>query len=74
MPKMTVFPIGNADTTLFDLTGGEKILFDYANRRNPDDPDDKRCDLPAELRKDLGGRTYYDVVAFTRRPTGWPTT
>lgn len=65
MPKMTVFPIGNADTTLLDLAGGEKILFDYANRRTADDPDDKRCDLPAELRKDLGTRNYYDVVAFT---------
>lgn len=62
---MTVFPIGNADTTLLDLAGGEKVLFDYANRKTADDPDDKRCDLPAELRKDLGTRTYYDVVAFT---------
>jgi len=65
MTKVTFFPIGNADTTLIDLTGGEKILFDYANRRDPDNKDDKRCDLPAELRKDLGSRTYYDVVAFT---------
>lgn len=65
MPKMTAFPIGNADTTLLELAGGEKILFDYANRRTADDPDDKRCDLPAELRKNLGTRNYYDVVAFT---------
>jgi hypothetical protein len=65
MPKVTFFPLGNADTTLIDLAGGEKILFDYANRRNADDEDDKRCDLPAELRKDLGKRNYYDVVAFT---------
>lgn len=65
MPKVTFFPIGNADTTLIDLPGGEKILFDYANRRTPDDKDDRRCDLPFELRKDLGTRTYYDVVAFT---------
>jgi len=65
MPKMTVFPLGNADTTLLDLAGGEKILFDYANRRDAENDDDKRCDLPAELRKDLGQRNYYDVVAFT---------
>jgi hypothetical protein len=65
MPKVTFFPLGNADTTLIDLAGGQKILFDYANRRDPDDEDDKRCDLPAELRKDLGKRTSYDVVAFT---------
>jgi hypothetical protein len=65
MPKMTVFPLGNADTTLLDLAGGEKILFDYAKRLDPKDKDDKRCDLPTELRNDLGKRTYYDVVAFT---------
>lgn len=65
MPKLTFYPLGNADSTLIDLTNGEKILFDYANRRNPDDKDDKRADLPAELRKDLGTRDYYDVVAFT---------
>lgn len=65
MPKLTFFPLGNADTTLIDLANGEKILFDYANRRNVDDDDDKRVDLPYELRKDLGSRVYYDVVAFT---------
>lgn len=65
MPKLTFFPLGNADTTLIDLAGGQKILFDYANRRNPEDEDDKRCDLLAELRKDLGKRNSYDVVAFT---------
>ncbi len=65
MPKLTVFPLGNADTSLVELAGGEKILFDYADRRDAGDEDDKRCDLPAELRKDLGKRDYYDVVAFT---------
>ena len=65
MPKVTFFPLGNADSTLIDLANGEKILFDYANRRDPDDKSDKRCDLPAELRKDLGTRDFYDVVAFT---------
>jgi hypothetical protein len=65
MPKLTVFPLGNADTSLIELASGEKILFDYANRRNADDDEDKRCDLPTELRKDLGKRGYYDVVAFT---------
>src|SRR5690606_14646595 len=65
MPKVTFYPLGNADSTLIDLTNGEKILFDYANRRCPDDKEDKRADLPVELRKDLGSRDYYDVVAFT---------
>ena len=65
MPKVTFHPLGNADCTLIELLNGEKILFDYANRRNLEDKDDKRIDLPTELRKDLGTRDYYDVVAFT---------
>ncbi|MFN5623859.1 MAG: hypothetical protein ACK5DM_07925, partial [Planctomyces sp.] len=65
MPKLTFFPLGNADTTLIELTGGEKILVDYANRRSADDKEDKRIDLPAELRKSLGTSSYFDVVAFT---------
>ena len=65
MPKITFFPLGNADATLIDLTNGEKLLFDYANRRNSDDPADKRTDLPTDLRTDLGSRDFYDVVAFT---------
>ncbi|HWB53916.1 MAG TPA: hypothetical protein VG722_06975, partial [Tepidisphaeraceae bacterium] len=30
-----------------------------------DDDTDKRIDLPAELKKDLGKRNYYDAVVFT---------
>lgn len=65
MPKLTFYPLGNADSTLIELANGERILFDYANRRNPADKEDKRADLPTDLRKDLGTRDYYDVVAFT---------
>lgn len=65
MPKLTFHPLGNADCTLIDLANGGKILFDYANRRNPEEKDDKRIDLPAALRMDLGTRDYYDVVTFT---------
>jgi beta-lactamase superfamily II metal-dependent hydrolase len=67
MPKLTFYPVGNADTFVIDLTGGEKIIFDYADRRNPDDENDRRCDLPAELRKDLDAaeRKHYDVAVFT---------
>jgi hypothetical protein len=64
MPKLTFYPVGNADTFVIDLAGGEKFIFDYANRRTGEDGD-KRCDLPAELRKDLGDRTDYDVAVFT---------
>jgi hypothetical protein len=67
MPKLTFYPVGNADTFVIDLAGGQKIIFDYADRRNRDDKDDKRCDLPAELRKDLQAakRGHYDVAVFT---------
>lgn len=67
MPKLTFYPLGNADCCRVDLSNGEKLLFDYADTRCRDDKNDKRVDLPAELRKDLNaaGRKYYDVVPFS---------
>ena len=67
MAAITFFHLGNADSYRIDLDGGEKLLFDYANMRCADDPNDKRADLPKELRKDLraAGRDAFDVVAFT---------
>ena len=65
MSKLTFYPVGNADTFVIDLDGGEKLIFDYADRRNEADKDDKCCDLSAELRADLGKRTDYDVAIFT---------
>ena len=65
MAKMTFYPLGSADCILIELDSGRKVLFDYAACGNSYDPDDLRCDLPAELRNDLGKRDYYDVVAFT---------
>jgi hypothetical protein len=71
MHTVTMFPLGNADCCRIDLAGGQKILFDYANTRNADDPDDKRIDLEKELRADLKAarRDSYDVVAFTHLDT-----
>ena len=60
--KIIFFPLGNADTTLILLANGKKILWDYANEKT-EDKDDKRCDLPAELKKYVKGD--YDVVCFT---------
>lgn len=67
MHQLTFFPSGNADTCLVDLVGGEKLLFDYANMRDSDDPTDRRIDLAVALRKNLeqAGRNSFDVVAFT---------
>ena len=67
MPKLTFYPIGNADCCLIDLEGGEKLLVDYGNMCDPDDPDDKRCNLKESLREDLDAcdRNHYEVVTFT---------
>lgn len=67
---LNFFPLGNADTLRIDLADDRKMLIDYAAMRNGAD-DDKRCDLPEELRKDLkkAGRDYYDVVCITHTDT-----
>jgi len=53
MHKLTFFPLGNADCCRIDLHDGRKILFDFANMRDPKDENDKRCDLPTLLDEDL---------------------
>jgi len=67
MHKITIYNLGDADTSRIDLANGKKILIDFADMRCYDDPKDKRADLPVELRADLkkNKRDYYDVVAFT---------
>lgn len=60
---ISFYPIGNADTTLIELGNEQRVLFDYANMKNPSDPDDKRIDLPTELNKYV--KSAYDVVCFT---------
>lgn len=67
MHKLTFYPLGNADCYRADLENGKKLLFDYADVRNPADLKDKRAKLPDELRADLAAarRDYYDMVAFT---------
>jgi hypothetical protein len=65
MHTITFFPIGNADCCLIDLACGQKLLFDYANLRNPDDSQDLRLDLAAAVQDKLGKQDYFDVVAFT---------
>lgn len=67
MHQITLFNLGNADTSRIDLANGKKLLIDYANMRCATDPKDKRIDLPVQLRADLKNakRSDYDVVAFT---------
>jgi hypothetical protein len=50
---ITVFPLGNADSARLDLANGQKVLVEFGNQGNPDDPGDLRCDLTAELRTDV---------------------
>ena len=67
MHKLTFYPLGNAETLLVDLDNGRKVLVDYANKREPDNRYDLRCDLPNLLKDDMkaADRDYYDAVAFT---------
>ncbi len=67
MPRLTIYPLGNADTTRLDLRDGRKILIDYADMRDESDPNDKRIDLPSELRADLRAarKNSFEVVAFS---------
>jgi len=67
MHKVTFFPLGNADCCRIDLSGGRKLLFDYAATKDLNDKKDLRIDLPKALREDLvaAKRDSFDVVAFT---------
>lgn len=67
MPKLTFFPVGNADCCRIDLADGQKLLFDFADTRDPSDKEDVRIDLPKALHEDLesANRNHYDVVVFT---------
>lgn len=60
---ITFYPLGNADSTLIKLSAGKTVLFDYANMRCADDPNDKRIDLPKALDEAVTGN--FDVVCFT---------
>lgn len=67
MPKLTFYPLGNADCCKIDLADGRKMLFDYADCKDKEDEDDLRIDLAKALRDDLesADRNYFDVVAFS---------
>jgi hypothetical protein len=67
MPQLTFYPLGNAESCFIDLDNGQKLLFDYADTRNPDDREDRRINLPGALRNALNaaGRDDYDVVALS---------
>ena len=65
--RIQCFPLGNADTLRIDLNDDRKILIDFADMGDAENGDDKRCDLPEQLREDLNksGRYYFDAVCIT---------
>lgn len=65
MPKLTIYPLGNADCTLIELAGGEALVFDYCHRSVAEDENDRRIDLAATLKGKLGKRGAVDVLAIT---------
>ncbi len=67
MPRLTFYPLGNADCCLVGLVDGTQILFDYAATRDSNNKQDKRIDLAVELRRDLkkAKRDSFRAVVFT---------
>lgn len=67
MHRVTFFPSGNADTCALALAGGQRLLFDFADKHDPTDPADKRAELSKILKGEMDGaeRANFDVVAFT---------
>lgn len=65
--KITFYPEGNADTCLVEPHDGGMLLFDFADRDNPNDAENLKFDLTSELSDKLEAseRTGFDVVAFT---------
>jgi ribonuclease BN (tRNA processing enzyme) len=63
MHKVTFYPIGNADSVLISLSNEKYVLFDYADKADKEDEDDKRIDLASELEQTVDND--FDVVAFT---------
>ena len=63
-PKLTFYPLGNADCCLVELVDGRVIVMDFAATRG-DSTGDLRIDLPKALREDLGERKDVDVLAIS---------
>ena len=53
MPSLTFYPLGNADSCRIHLANNDQGLFDFGAMRDPNDKNDKRFDLLAEVRKDI---------------------
>ena len=58
MHKITFHNLGNADCIRLKLSNDRRVLFDYADCRDPKNADDRRCDLPRTLREELGKQGF----------------
>ena len=67
MATITYYPLGNADCTLIKTDLGKTLVFDFADMRSPDDDEDKRISLAANLKADIGWphQKHVEVLAVT---------
>lgn len=64
---LNFYPLGNADSCLIELAEDRPLLFDFADTRTDDDPDDLRIDLARVIRDRLDalGRDSVEVLALS---------
>jgi hypothetical protein len=67
MPKLTFYPLDNADCCLIDLDGGEKLIFDFGDQRDLANSFDLRVDLTQTIRDNFAAakKDTADVLVFT---------
>ncbi len=67
MTEIVFYPLGNADCCFMKTGGGHTFVFDYADMRSADNPEDKRMALLENFREDLGWpeSKEIDVLAIT---------
>ena len=58
--KLTFYPLGNAETCLFELSNGCKLLFDYAAMNDGSTSDDR-----IDLKEQLSEIKEFQVVMFS---------
>ena len=63
-PRLTIYPLGNADCCLVRLADNRALVLDFAATRG-DEAEDPRIDLPKALREDIGDRNDVDVLAIS---------
>ena len=67
MPRLHLYPVGNADTTVVELDNDRVIIFDYSHTKDSEDENDKKIDLKKELTEFLDSKNLkeIDVAVFT---------